>query len=60
MIAPERAILADRDALQRANRRLADIDLHPLARAAHEADARYLRKLIDRYERFHFQAHGLA
>lgn len=60
MISPERGILADRDALLNTNRRLAGIDLHPLARSAYEADARYLRKMIDRHEKFFFQAHGLT
>lgn len=52
-------ILADREALTRAEK-AAQAAQHPLARAAHEADARYLRGLIDEYEYRLFDLHGLT
>lgn len=57
-VEPERAILADRDLLTRVERWAKEAD-HPLAKAAYEADVRYLRKLVDHYERVYFDIHGL-
>ena len=57
-IDPERAILADRDALARAERGV-DTAKHPLALAAYQADVRYLHGLVDRYEKMFSDAHGL-
>lgn len=58
MTDPERAILADRELLACTLYHLADAH-HPLAQAAYEADARYLRKLIDTYEKVFFDAHDI-
>lgn len=55
---PERAILADCEALARVERALATTE-GALVRAALSADARYLRGLIDRYEASFFELHGL-
>jgi hypothetical protein len=56
---PERGILADRELLNRVNKRLGELDLHPLARRAYEADARYLHENIDRYEKVFAIVHDL-
>jgi hypothetical protein len=58
MLEPEAGILADRQALARAEQAAAEAT-HPLAKAAHEADARYLRSLVDKFEASFFIAHGL-
>jgi hypothetical protein len=55
---PERGILADRETLARVKKLVNSAD-HPLARAAYEPDIRYLRGLIETYERAYFIAHGL-
>lgn len=58
MSQPERAILADRELLARTFYHLGEAH-HPLVQAAYEADARYLRKLIDCYEKVFFDAHDI-
>lgn len=58
MTHPERAILADREALAAAERQVEAAE-HPHVKAAAEADVRYLRGLIDRYEKQFFICHGI-
>lgn len=59
MINSERAILADREALARAEKGAAAAT-NPLVKQAHEADARYLRGLIDRSEQQFFLLHDIS
>lgn len=55
---PERSILADRELLDRIEK-LAEAAEHPLVKRAYEADIRYLRRLVNTYERVFFNLHGI-